>query len=140
MNSYALETHSRPTLAQLWAVLKEFHTGDFLRELFDKHHLKLASVGRRMGTTGQNISGMFKRAHIHDETLVRLGEAAGMDILSMVRKEKLRLQGVDLSQVAEPSPTYGRPSAVDVVVHMDDYDETTQLKILRFIQQLPKRR
>jgi len=142
MNSYGFATASRPALAQLWRVLKEFHAGDFLRDLFDRHHLKLVSVGAAMvpPTTGQNISGMFNRARIEDTTLVRLGNATGLDILGMVNREKARLQGIDLPLIAsEPPAAYGRGSANDLVVHLDDFDEATQLKILRFLQQQPKR-
>jgi hypothetical protein len=140
MNTCAFETDAPSALAQLWRVLKEFHTGDFLRELFDKHHLNLASVGRSMGTTGQNSSGMFNRAQIHDETLARLSKATGLDILGMVQRKKAQLYGLDVPTMAmEPAPPYGRGSANDLVVHLDDFDEVTQLKILRFLQQLPKR-
>ena len=140
MHSSGFTTPSLPAAAQLWAVLKDFHTGDFLRDLFKQHHLKLVSVGKRMGTSGQNISGMFNRAHISDDTLARLSKAAGFDILSAVRRAKASAYGDDapLSVVAEQPARYG--SASDLLVHLDEYDEATQLKILRFIQQLPKRR
>lgn len=139
MNTYEFATIYPSATAQLWRVLKEFHAGEFLRDLFKRHHLKLVSVGRSMGTTGQNISGMFDRAHITDQTLLRLNEATGLDVLGMVQREKARMLGIDVSMVSEPAAPYTRSSATDLVVHMDDYDEPTQLKILRFIQQLPKR-
>ena len=139
MNTYALTTPISSAPAQLWRVLKEFHTGQFLKDLFKDRHLKLASVGKRMGTTGQNISGMFERAHVTDETLRRLNAATGIDVLGMVQREKARLLGIDIPMVSEPRAPYGRPSGSDYVVHMDEYDEQTQLRIVRYIQQQPKR-
>lgn len=140
MHNGGFATSFRSTHAQLWRVLKEFHTGEFVKALFDRHHLKRASIARSMGISPQAISGMFDRADIGEDLLARLSNASGIDFLTSVRRERARIGGVEeTSMLMEPPASYGRSSAVDVVVHMDDYDEPTQLKILRFIQQLPKR-
>lgn len=142
MNTAGFATPFPSAAAQLWAVLKEFHVGEFLKDVFDRHHIKRAGVARALDVSPQSISNIFDQVDVGDERLIRLSRATGLDLLGMVRRERLKRQGIEpeLAIASEPAPSYGRPSAMDLTVHMDDYDEATQLKILRFLQQLPKRR
>lgn len=84
--------------------------------------------------------------------LVNLTNALKFDLRAMVMEERARRTAPgsypertnQTSTVSEPA-SYGvesirkRASGLDLTIHMDEYDEQTQLQILRFVQQQPKR-
>lgn len=124
-------------------MVKGFHMGEFIKELLDEHKVKYAALAKEMGKSAQNVSDIFKRATVGDAVLMDLGKAARLDLIGMVRREQARLSGRELpplNAVGDPAAVYGRRAAgMELVVNLEEYDEATQLKILRYIQQLPKR-
>lgn len=139
----------RPTAAQLCRVLKTFHTGNYLRELFKEHHLKLSSLARVLGVRPQTVHGYLQQENLSDEILVRLGNASKLNVLGMVRIAKgtgPAKYGVDeeVSILAEPTMGWTRPSdkaeGLRITIQLDDYEQPVQLQIVRYLQQLPRRK
>lgn len=116
--------------------------GDYLRRVFDEHKLNQAAVAVEMGVSPQSVNKKFNQDRIGDDVLIRMGAAARLDLLGMVRREQARLLGKPLppeaSTVSEPITAYGR-RGMELVVNLDEFDEATQLKILRYLQQQEKR-
>lgn len=121
---------------------RAFHMGDYLRRVFDEHKLNQAAVAVEMGVSPQSVNKKFNQDRIGDDVLIRMGAAARLDLLGMVRREQARLLGKPLppevSTVSEPVTAYGR-RGMELVVNLDEFDEATQLKILRYLQQQEKR-
>jgi hypothetical protein len=121
---------------------KGFHMGEFVKRVLDEHQVKYAGLARVMEVSPQAVQGMFDRERIGDEVLMNLGQAARLDMLGMVRREQARVMGKPLppevSTVTEPVNAYGR-RGMELVVNLDEFDEATQLKILRYLQQQEKK-
>lgn len=124
-------------------MVQGFHMGDFIRQVLADHKVNKAAVARSMGVKPQTVNDMLDRQSIGEAVLIKLGAAARIDVLGLVRREQARLSGRELpppSTVGEAEASYGRRSpGVELVVNLEEYDEATQLKILRYLQQLPKK-
>lgn len=116
--------------------------GDFIRGLLEERKQKHGAIADAAGLQRQNFSDMLKRQTIGEDTLVKVGRAMGLDLVQLVRYRKDQLMGLDTETgVADPQQEYGRQAAgPELVVHLDQYSEEVQLKILRFLQQQPKRK
>lgn len=118
--------------------------GDFLRKVFDDHHLNRASVARAYGVQPQSLNDTFNRQTIGDDVLAGLSRATKLDIIAMVRQAMAAtVPAVGSNMVQEPPVQYGRSSTdmegLKLTVRLEEYDEATQLQIIRYLQQLPKR-
>lgn len=116
-------------------MVKGFHMGDFIRQVLADHKVNKAAVARSMGVKPQTVNDMLDRNTIGEAVLVKLGAAARIDVLGLVRREQARLTGRELpppTATAEPLAGYGqRANGLELVVNLEEYDEATQLKILR---------
>jgi hypothetical protein len=125
--------------------------GTWLKELLKKRHINSASVAKTMGVTANTFQSYFAATLISDDVLKRITAAIGFDLYSLAKEEQARRtvgpQVVDskaASTVEEPSARYGhvRAGGKDawlMTLNLDDFDEAEQLKIVRFLQQLPRR-
>lgn len=123
--------------------------GEFLQELFKQHHLNQASVARALGQSSQNISDMFERGHIRDETLVQLSAAARVDFYAMVKAEEAKRRGEPSNVVSEgPLPAYGhqathlisKPSSFKLIIELEHYPAESRIELLSFLERLSARR
>lgn len=91
------------------------------------------------------FNGYFEQSVISDVVLRRITEVIGFDLLGMVRAEEARLEAGGKNEVGEPRAEYRRsmPGGGQGLVwqiRAEDYDEETQVEILRFLQKLPLRK
>jgi transcriptional regulator with XRE-family HTH domain len=125
--------------------------GTWLKELLEKRHINNASVARGMGVTSNTFQSYFAATQIGDEVLKKITAAIGFDLYTLAKEEQARRtvgpQVVDskaAAAVEEPSARYGhvRANGKDawlMTLNLDDFDEGEQLKIVRFLQQLPRK-
>lgn len=128
-------------VAHLWGVVDEVHMGQIVRELLEERKQKHRAVADAAGMKPANFSDMLQRKDIGDDILAKVGKAMGVNLLEVVRFRQDQAYGREPAPVvSEPIPPYGQQhGGPELVVHLDDYTEEMQLKILRFIQQVPKR-
>lgn len=135
---------------QLWAVVGTFHMGEFVKELLEQRHINMASVAKEMGVKPTSFPSYLKSQVISDDVLIRMTNALKWDLYGLVKAEQARRTlgppiGEQPSELAEPQVQYkARPVAASdkglvLMLNMDDYPEDVQLKILRFLQQQPRR-
>ncbi len=130
--------------------------GEFVKELLEKRHINVASMGSAMvpSVKSGTIQNYYKSAVISDDVLDRMTRALGFDLRGMVQDEQARrsdvkaeLRTAGSNQVAEEAPPYVRRpsvsttggSAYEIVLKMEEWPEDVQLRILKFLQQQPKR-
>lgn len=128
-----------------------FHMGEWLKDLLKKRHIKSASVAKAMGVAATSFQSYYGAAVIGDDTLRKITAVIGFDLYSMAKEEQARRtigpQAVEptvSSSANEPEARYGhvRQGGQDawlMTLNLDDFDEAEQLKIVRFLQQLPRR-
>ena len=134
-------------------MIHTWHMGEWVKQVLEDRHINTASVARAMGVTTGAFHSYFKSAVLQDETLRKMSTALKFDIFTMVKQEQARLLNGDAhkapdensSVMSEPPARYGRvkvgsnPDAWLMTLNMDDFADDVQLKIVRFIQQLPRR-
>lgn len=119
-----------------------FHMGDFVRKLLEQRKQVHSRVAKDAGMTPTNFSDMLGRTRIGDDILQRVGAAMGVDLLALVRL-RMDARNMHESAVGDPpgayqpalSATIPTSSARTITIDLDAFDEETQLRILRFIQQ-----
>lgn len=128
--------------------------GEWLRELLDRRHINVTSVAKAMQPSVS--AGAFQKYYasqvISDVVLRKITAAIGFDLYSMAKEEQARRTvGPQVvapagapAVVSEPAARYGhvRQGGQDawlMTLNLDDFDEAEQLKIVRFVQQLPRR-
>lgn len=126
---------------------KDVHMGDFVRDLLDRRKQVHSRVARAAGMSPTNFSDMLRRARIGDAILHKVGMAMGVDLVQLVR---LSLDGGDelhqdpWSVDSEPAVQHEGKAVVNkaartITIDLDAFDEEVQLKILRFLQQQPRK-
>lgn len=131
-------------------MVNSFHTGDFVRRILERRHINVASVAEAMGIARTTFGGYLDAKTISDTVLIKITNVIGFDLYGMVKAELQRLATPAVpgspSVVAEDMAPYGRPrvqpsEGIGVVwqIHADDFDEDTQMSILRFLNQQPRR-
>lgn len=127
--------------------------GEWVKDLLERRHINFASMARAMEIDPKSTASYWTSKVISDEVLMRMTNALGWDLIGMVRNEQARrmspqaLPGdaIGESLMSEPMPAYQRrpasasDSGLVLMVNLDDYDEPDQLRILRTLQQVPKR-
>lgn len=149
-NTIMLNSSEPSRTRQLWAVVWTFHMGEFVKGLLEERHINAASVAKEMGVKPTSFPSYFRSAVISDDVLIRMTNALKWDLYGLVKAEQARRMvgppiGEPSSDIAEPTVQYkARPVAANdkglvLMLNMDDYPEDVQLKILRFLQQQPRR-
>lgn len=106
-----------------------------------------------MGVTANSFQSYFGSATIADDVLRRMSAVLKFDLFGLVMNERARMGAGPLPYVNEVAPfrevkepAYEWKSGLmpgsrgmEIIVHIEEYDEATQLKILKFLQQQPKR-
>lgn len=150
-NTILLNTPVPIPTAQLWRVVHGFHMGEWVRELLERRHINVSSLAEAMKVTRGAFQSYFKATVISDKVLREMTKAIGFDLYSMVKEEQARRTlGTEVkkeekeSVVSEPVARYGhvRQGGHDawlMTLNMDDFDQAEQMKIVRFLQQLPRK-
>lgn len=124
--------------------------GEWVKALLESRHIKIASMARAMGIDEKSAASYWTSKVISDDVLMRMTNALGWDLIGMVRNEQARRMAPapvasSESTAAEPAVPYTRrpaaapESGLVLMVNLDEYEEAEQLKILRALQQMPKR-
>lgn len=131
--------------------------GEYVKALLDARHINVTSLANAMKIKAGSFHSYYQSAVISDEILIKITNALGWDLYSIVKNEQARRMmgpaigekqtttGKDLPVVASPAVEYKRrpPSAPDtglvMMLSLDEYPDEVQLQILRFLQQQPKR-
>lgn len=127
--------------------------GEFVRDLLEKRHIKVASMARAMGIDPKSAPSYWTSAVITDDVLMRMTNALGWDLYSIVKNEQAKrtiapaLSSSDssASTVSEPVTRYERrpASASDkgmvLMVNLDEFEELEQLKLLKYLNNAPRK-
>jgi hypothetical protein len=128
--------------------------GEWLKDLLERRHINVSSVAAAM--PGSPSKGVFQKYYasqvISDAVLKKITAAIGFDLYTLAKQEQARrtvgpqvVEPKTTSNVAaEPAARYGhvRAGGQDawlMTLNLDDFDEAEQLKIVRFLQQLPRK-
>lgn len=156
-NTIMLKATPLPTAAQLWRVVNSFHMGEFLKTLMEQRHINVSSLAEAMGIKPQSFPSYYRSAVIKDEVLIKMTNALGWDLFGLIKQEQARRMvgprigekqsstDANLPMASDAAVEYRRrpPSAPDtglvLMINLDEYAEDSQLRILRVLQQEPRR-
>lgn len=124
--------------------------GEFVKALLVERHIKFASVARAMEIKPESFSGYFESKVISDDILNKMAAHLKFDLVGMVQDEVARRSNTraykpastQSARAQEPSVPYERATGSggpSLTVRLLDYDEATQLQIVKFLQQQPLR-
>lgn len=127
--------------------------GDFLKAFFERRHINAASVARAMGVEPTSFPSYFRSKVLSDAVLRRISKALELDVYTLVKAEQARVtMGPSIGQpapqsgeVQEPPISYvpatgmASPNACTLVINLDEFADDVQLRILRYVQQQPRR-
>lgn len=126
--------------------------GEWVKALLESRHIKIASMARAMGIDEKSAASYWTSKVISDDVLMRMTNALGWDLIGKVRNEQARrmapiavTEPASSNEAREPAVPYQRRPAgssdtgMVLMINLDEYEEQDQLRILRAIQQMPKR-
>lgn len=115
--------------------------GDVIRDLIVERKQKFVAIARAMPTTPQNFQHILRRRKIGDDILRSISRAMGVDVVELIRLKQDQLAGVAGStRHSTPGlPKWGIRHGTELVIRLEEYPDEVQLKIIRFLQQLPKK-
>lgn len=134
--------------SQLYPMVKgDLHIGDFVKSVLVNRHINRSSMAKALHVSPAAVEGYLRATNLSDAVLVKMSHALQFDLYGMVQAEKakrLPKEAKNGSLVKEPPVKYGTDSptgsaGVTIVLHMEEYDEDTALKIFRFLSQQPKK-
>lgn len=127
--------------------------GEELLRLLKERHINVSSLAEAMGVKPQTFQSYGRSRVLGDEILMRITSAVGWDLYGEMKRRQANAMGYasysekeNMSAVREAEgPTYKRTSqggrdSFQMSVNLDDFEDADQLRIIRFIQQLPRRK
>lgn len=122
--------------------MEELHIGEFVKKILVDRHINRSSLAKAMGVKQPAVEGYLRAVTIKDDTLMRMSKALKFDLYGMVQEEKAKRLPKELpgdSEVNEPAVKYQARgpeggSGVTILLHMEEYDEDTALRIYKFLQ------
>lgn len=126
---------------------EDLHIGSFVKEVLLQRHINRSSMAKALGVSQPAVEGYLRAANLGDGVLLKMSKVLQFDLYGMVQAEKVKRLPKSLKPgnvVYDPpvkydsnSPTGG--TGITIVLHMDEYDEETALRIFQFLSQQQKK-